>query len=345
VSHPAAGTGAPLVTFFVLAYRQEAFVRAAIEGAFAQTYRPLEIILSDDSSPDATYRIMEEMAAAYSGPHRVVLNRNPVNLGLVAHLDRVMALATGDFVVQNAGDDVSRPDRAARLAAVWAAGRGEVKLVHSAMNRLDAAGRVGPRFRSPRPPLVGRDPRAVILGRDIVVGASCGWERSLWDRFGPLSPHALVEDRPIAFRAALTGAIAWLDEPLLNYRAGGDSDHVAAGSEPVLGAYHVKRQQWRRSYMQSYLDALERVAPPDAEALRRLCRDRMALIDFELALAAAGPAGRMTAMPQAVARAVRHHDTAYLRLAGKYLFARSYERVVARRRRRARALHPVPPER
>ena len=27
----------PLVTLFVLAYRQEGFVRAAIEGAFAQT--------------------------------------------------------------------------------------------------------------------------------------------------------------------------------------------------------------------------------------------------------------------------------------------------------------------
>ena len=57
-------------------------MRAAIEGAFAQTYQPLEILLSDDCSPDGTYRVMQEMAAAYAGPHRVILNRNPKNLGI-----------------------------------------------------------------------------------------------------------------------------------------------------------------------------------------------------------------------------------------------------------------------
>ena len=46
----------PLVSFFVTAYRQEHLVRAAIEAAFAQTWQPLEILLSDDASPDGTYR-------------------------------------------------------------------------------------------------------------------------------------------------------------------------------------------------------------------------------------------------------------------------------------------------
>ena len=54
----------PLVSFFVTAYRQEHLVRAAIEGAFAQTWQPLEILLSDDCSPDGTWRVMQEMAAA-----------------------------------------------------------------------------------------------------------------------------------------------------------------------------------------------------------------------------------------------------------------------------------------
>jgi glycosyltransferase involved in cell wall biosynthesis len=35
----------PLVSFAVLGYRQEQYIREAIEGAFAQTYSPLEIIL------------------------------------------------------------------------------------------------------------------------------------------------------------------------------------------------------------------------------------------------------------------------------------------------------------
>ena len=134
----------PLVTLFVLAYRQQGFVRAAIEGAFAQTWSPLEIILSDDASPDDTFRVMQEMAAAYSGPHEVVLNRNEKNLGLTAHVSRVMALATGGFVVQNAGDDVSHPERVARLVPVWQAGGGRVTAVHSGTRRLGEDGATAP---------------------------------------------------------------------------------------------------------------------------------------------------------------------------------------------------------
>ena len=68
----------PLVTFIVISYNQEAFIRDGVEGAFSQTYSPLEIVLSDDCSRDRTFEIMQELAAAYRGPHRVILNRNPI---------------------------------------------------------------------------------------------------------------------------------------------------------------------------------------------------------------------------------------------------------------------------
>ena len=50
----------PLLTFGVCAYKQEQFIREAVEAALAQTYSPLEIILSDDCSPDRTFEIMQE---------------------------------------------------------------------------------------------------------------------------------------------------------------------------------------------------------------------------------------------------------------------------------------------
>ena len=53
------------------------------------------IPLSDDASPDGTFAVMQAMAAAYAGPHRVVLNRNARNRGLIGHLNRVMELAGG----------------------------------------------------------------------------------------------------------------------------------------------------------------------------------------------------------------------------------------------------------
>ena len=41
---PDNATDRPLVTFALFAYNQEDYIREAVEGAFAQTYEPLEII-------------------------------------------------------------------------------------------------------------------------------------------------------------------------------------------------------------------------------------------------------------------------------------------------------------
>ena len=69
--------GNPLVTIFVAAYNQQDYIAEAIQGAFAQTYSPLEVILSDDGSHDDTFEIMKAMAADYRGPHTVIVNRTP----------------------------------------------------------------------------------------------------------------------------------------------------------------------------------------------------------------------------------------------------------------------------
>jgi len=108
-----------LVTFALFAYNQEHFIRDAIRGALSQTYEPLEIILSDDCSSDRTFEIMQEMADAYEGPHRVRLNRSPENLGILGHLIDVGREARGSILVVAAGDDISKPERVAALIPMF----------------------------------------------------------------------------------------------------------------------------------------------------------------------------------------------------------------------------------
>ena len=123
-------TNAPLVSFVIIAWRQEPFIRAAVEGAFQQTYSPLEIILSDDCSPDGTFDIMREMAESYRGPHQVRLNHNERNLGLGGHVNRCMELVRGELVVVAAGDDISVPRRTETLVKAWLdSGQGALDLL------------------------------------------------------------------------------------------------------------------------------------------------------------------------------------------------------------------------
>ena len=77
----------PLATLIMLTFRQQDFVRAAVESALAQTYEPLEIIISDDCSDDETFSIIESVVAEHRGPHQVSCYRNQVNLGLIEHVN------------------------------------------------------------------------------------------------------------------------------------------------------------------------------------------------------------------------------------------------------------------
>lgn len=101
----------PLVTFALFAYNQEEFIQEAVLGAFAQTYSPLEIILSDDCSTDKTFGIMQELVKNYNGSHKVILRKNEVNFGLAKHVNTVFSISKGEFIAVAAGDDISESNR------------------------------------------------------------------------------------------------------------------------------------------------------------------------------------------------------------------------------------------
>lgn len=206
-----AAPGRPLVTFALFAYNQEQYVRQAIEGAFGQTYEPLEIILSDDCSSDRTFEIMQEMAAAYRGPHQVVVRQSPANRGLTGHVNDVAALARGEIIVPAAGDDISYAHRTATIAPFFKEG---VFATYSAHTEMDTDGRSGGRSRLRRFP-VGLG-EAVFNGGGIGLGAAYAYRREC---FIPRLDETLrSEDRVLPFRALLKGRMAYVPEYLVAYR-------------------------------------------------------------------------------------------------------------------------------
>ena len=87
------------VTFALLCYNQEKFIREALRGAFRQDYQPLEILISDDHSTDASFDILREEVANYSGPRTVRLVRNGENLGF-ENFARTAEAASGEFLIR-----------------------------------------------------------------------------------------------------------------------------------------------------------------------------------------------------------------------------------------------------
>jgi glycosyltransferase involved in cell wall biosynthesis len=211
-----------LATILLIAYNQQATIAEAIAGALAQTYTPLEIIVSDDASRDDTFAVMQAALAGYAGPHRVVLNRNPRNLGIGAHLSHLVAMSRGELLFVAAGDDVSLPQRCERVVAAWLASARQLDLIAAALVDIDDQGR-GRASITPSDLASYRDAADWIAQPPFVVGAAQAWTRRLFERFGPLPEGVVAEDLLMVFRAIVSGGALTLSEPLVRYRRGGIS--------------------------------------------------------------------------------------------------------------------------
>ena len=250
----------PLVTFALFAYNQEKYIREAVEGALAQDYPNLEIILSDDCSPDRTYEIMREAASKYQGPHAIRLNRNIKNLGIAGHVNTLMGLVSTDFVVVAAGDDISEATRTSELVKVWMDSAGHALSIHSSARNIDEDGvDLGTLRRGctdeELSDLAGHASKN--LG---VLGATHGWDLSLIRKFQPILPSVINEDVILPARAALLGLVHFIDKPLVRYRQGVGVSHEVARRR-TAGLFDLSIPQMKRpyySFLQKYRDYREK---------------------------------------------------------------------------------------
>lgn len=97
--------GSPRVTVMLPVFNGEVYVAEAVESILCQTYEDFELIVIDDGSTDATYKIVK----LFSDP-RIKLFRQP-NLGVATALNRAISLARGELLARQDADDVSLPQR------------------------------------------------------------------------------------------------------------------------------------------------------------------------------------------------------------------------------------------
>jgi glycosyltransferase involved in cell wall biosynthesis len=93
----------PLVSVVIPAYNAERFIGEAIESVLTQTYGPVELIVVDDGSTDAT----AEVASSY--PEARVIRQE--NTGPSAARNRGFEASVGELIAFHDSDDAMTPDK------------------------------------------------------------------------------------------------------------------------------------------------------------------------------------------------------------------------------------------
>ena len=209
----------PLATLLVLFYKHRKFVEDTVAGALSQTYPNLEIIFSDDNSPDGTFDILKKAVEGYKGPHKVILNRNERKLGLVPHVNKLLfELSHGEYIFLNGGDDVSLPERVS-IQMDYFQSYPSVTAVTGSYITIDRDGNETGNGILEKDTLLCVDDKKYLKSDTFMTGGvALGFRKTVLEKFGRLADDCQTEDSVLRFRSLLLGPVLRSSGLLLKYR-------------------------------------------------------------------------------------------------------------------------------
>lgn len=97
----------PLVSIIVVTYNSSKYVLATLQSAKSQTYKNIELIVTDDCSVDDTVEIVKKWISENKDIFtKAELITTTINTGVSANCNRGLRAARGEWIKYIAGDDI-----------------------------------------------------------------------------------------------------------------------------------------------------------------------------------------------------------------------------------------------
>ncbi len=199
----------PRVSIILPVFNAAEFVEGAIRSILEQSFSDLELIVIDDGSQDDSAGIIDSVS-----DDRIVVLRNPRNLGLTDTLNRGLDAARGDYIARMDADDVSLPNRL-RVQVAFLDHRPDLAAAGSFASARDGSGRESV-WRMPQGPdeirVALRFENALLHPTVMLRGAVVrkwglryahfpnaeDWE--MWLRISRLAPMANIPETLVIYR-------------------------------------------------------------------------------------------------------------------------------------------------
>lgn len=214
-------------------YNGASYIQEQIESILNQTMPVDEIVICDDGSTDDTVSIIQQISSSI--PEKLRLIKNPTNLGLCANFINAISLCKGDIIFLSDQDDVWHNNKVEKLT--------HYLIQHPKIDlAFSDATLMGGRFNGQRMsdnlnfPKENRKMFLAGLAFELslyqvyALGASMAVRKKLTDQIIRKKPILNSHDHFLQFEASARDAIAYLDEPLYDYRIHENQTSNAGGN-------------------------------------------------------------------------------------------------------------------
>lgn len=198
---------------------------------------------------------MEEMAATYAGPHKLILNKNPLNLGINKHVFSVDLKSKGEIIIHAAGDDISLPERTNVITQAYLRNKTGASLIMSNAEIINDEGVTLGLYREPglNSKKISKSPVDFSSLGSAGTYAIC---RKLIERFPTPDTEIYGEDKILLARANLSSGTLYLKNILVKYRIS-RSGVWSSNFFPNLSSSQIITRQSKRS--EDYLRILYQI--------------------------------------------------------------------------------------
>lgn len=207
------------VSIALATYNGGNFLREQLNSLINQSYRNIEIIISDDCSSDDTLSICKEFADI---DHRIRLETNITNIGFNKNFEKAVSLCSGDLIAISDQDDIWLPYKIEKMLDAW---EDDTLLMHHGYKEFTS---------KPLPPICitnekdmrfCTDMRYIIAG-NFITGCTTLFKKDLLESALPF-PETVIYDWWLGVCAYNMGKVQFLYENLIYHRRHDTSAHFS----------------------------------------------------------------------------------------------------------------------
>ncbi|MCH5227057.1 MAG: glycosyltransferase [Muribaculaceae bacterium] len=252
----------PLVSVFLITYNSAETVVEALESVKAQTYKNIELIVSDDASKDDTVRIVREWVDKNKDRFTdVKVITAQKNGGIAPNCNRAVKASSGKWLKVLAGDDQLKPEAIEEYLNFMnkhpEADIAFAKLEMFGVNPQECAilksqyeENLYPKIRLSQPQQYMED-----LWSLFVPGPGLFFSRKLFDEIGGYDErYPMCEEHPFtSYTLHNKHHIKFIDKELYRYRI---SEHSYCRQEKTLSVHEKDKQRffidWKLPLLEKY---------------------------------------------------------------------------------------------
>jgi glycosyltransferase involved in cell wall biosynthesis len=195
-------TAAPLVTILISSYNYEGYVLQAIESALDQTYKNIEVLVTDDGSTDRSWELIQDFAEKRRDPRLRIFRHE--NRGALQTTIFGVSEAKGEFIALLASDDFFYPDKIARQVHIFRNSPPSVAMVHTGAYADYGDGDALEVFRD-FVPLEGGSLETILSLEGTAIASTIMLRRHALDAVGGFDPTIFAEDIDLFAAMAAAG--------------------------------------------------------------------------------------------------------------------------------------------